>query len=105
MDANGVNAVLSELHDMIQDAKGVLLQADKCIINRDDALSLIEETIDQLPSEIKSARTIVDARNELIFQGKKEAESTLANAKNQAMFPTQHHSWAVEAVLQAGAVQ
>lgn len=79
-----VNGLLSELYDIIQNAKSSMFSSEKCIIDRDEAISIIEEIISKLPSELKSARTIVDARNELIIQGKKEAESTLTKAKNQA---------------------
>ena len=81
---NGINEILSELYDMIQEAKGAMLQPDKCVINRDDALNIIEEAIAQLPSEIKSAKTIVEARNELIAQGRKEAENAVATAKAES---------------------
>lgn len=81
---NGVNEILSELYDIIQEAKGAMLHPEKCVINRDDALNLIEEVIAALPAEIKSAKTIVDARNELIAQGRKEAETAVATARAQS---------------------
>ena len=60
------------------------LAADKCILERDKVLDLLDEIISQLPAEIKQSRTIVESRNELISQARREAEGILRKANDQA---------------------
>ena len=60
------------------------LAADKCILERDRVLDLLDEIIAQLPAEIKQSRTIVESRNELISQARREAEAILRQAQDQA---------------------
>ena len=40
----------------IQDAKNVPLSADKCMVERDKALDILDEIIARLPSELKQSR-------------------------------------------------
>ena len=60
------------------------LAADKCILERDRVLDILDEIIAQLPAELKQSRTIVESRNELINQARREAESILRQAQEQA---------------------
>lgn len=84
MDNNGVDIIIDELYEMIQSARNVPLTADKCILERDKALDLLDEIIAALPEDIKKARTIVSSRNELISQARKEAETAISSAQSQA---------------------
>ena len=84
MENNGVDVIIDELYDMIQNARGVPLASDKCILDRDKALDLLDEIITALPEDIKKARTIVSSRNELIAQARKEAEIAVTSAQSQA---------------------
>ena len=60
------------------------LAADKCILERDRILDMLDEIIAQLPSELKQSRTIVESRNELISQARREAEMIMRQAQEQA---------------------
>ena len=60
------------------------LAADKCILERDRVLDMLDEIIAQLPSELKQSRTIVESRNELITQARREAEGIIRQAQEQA---------------------
>jgi F0F1-type ATP synthase membrane subunit b/b' len=60
------------------------LGPDKCIIERDKALDMLDEIIAQLPAELKQSRTIVESRNELIGQARREAENIIRKAQEQA---------------------
>ena len=60
------------------------LSADKCIIERDHVLDMLDEIIAQLPGELKQSRTIVESRNELISQARREAEGIIRQAQEQA---------------------
>jgi cell division septum initiation protein DivIVA len=76
--------IIGVLYDMIQDARAMPLAMDKCIVERDKVLDLLDEIIAQLPVELKQARTIVESRADLISQGKREKEAIIRKAQEQA---------------------
>lgn len=84
MNEQHIEDIITTLYDMIQDAKSVPLAADKCIVERDRILDMLDEIIAQLPAELKQSRTIVESRNELIGQARREAESVIRQAQERA---------------------
>ena len=84
MNEHNIEDIISTLYDMVQDARAVPLASDKCILERDKVLDLLDEIIAQLPAELKQARTIVESRNELIGQARREAENAIRQAQEQA---------------------
>ena len=84
MNEQNIEQIISALYDMIQDARGLPLGADKCIVERDKVLDMLDEIIAQLPVELKQARTIVESRNELIGQARREAETVIRQAQEKA---------------------
>ena len=84
MNEQHIEDIITALYDTIQDAKSVPLAADKCIVERDRLLDMLDEIIAQLPAELKQSRTIVESRNELIGQARREAETIIRQAQEQA---------------------
>ena len=84
MNEQTLEDIISALYDMVQDARAVPLAADKCIVERDKVLDMLDEIIAQLPVELKQARTIVESRNELIGQARREAETLIRQAQEKA---------------------
>ena len=84
MKEQNVDEIISALYDLIQDARSLPLGADKCIVERDKVLDMLDEIIAQLPVELKQARTIVESRNELIGQARREAEALIRQAQEKA---------------------
>ena len=84
MNEQNIEDIISALYDMIQDARAVPLAADKCIVERDKVLDMLDEVIAQMPVELKQARTIVESRNELIGQARREAEILVRQATEKA---------------------
>ena len=84
MNEKHIEDLITSLYDMIQDARALPLAADKCILERDKTLDLLDEIIAQLPSELKQSRTIVESRNELIGQARREAENIIHRAREEA---------------------
>lgn len=83
-NANGVEEIITSLYEMIQDAWSLPLGAEKCVIERDKALDLLDEISNQLPGEIKQAKTIVESRTAVITNAKREAENILKQAEQRA---------------------
>ncbi len=84
MHDNGIEDIITKLYDMIQDARAMPFGADKCVVERDRVLDLLDEISNQLPGELKQSKTIVDSKQELIANAKKEAEGIIRNAQQQA---------------------
>ena len=84
MNTRNTEDIIGSLYDLIQDARSMPLASDKCIIERDLALDMLDEIIAQLPGELKQSRTIVESRNELISQARREAEAIIRQAQEQA---------------------
>ncbi len=100
MNEQHIEDIISALYDMIQDARALPLGADKCILERDKVLDMLDEIIAQLPAEIKQARTIVESRNELIGQARREAEAIVRQAQQQAEGLVTHEAIYQEAKTQ-----
>ena len=84
MNDRNIEDIIGALYDMIQDARSMPLAADKCIVERDRVLDMLDEVIAQLPGELKQSRTIVESRNELINQARHESESIIRQAQEKA---------------------
>lgn len=84
MSDRNTEDIIGALYDMVQDARSMPLSADKCILERDRVLDMLDEIIAQLPGELKQSRAIVESRNELVGQARKEAENILNEAREKA---------------------
>ena len=84
MSDRNTEDIIGALYDMVQDARSMPLSADKCILERDKVLDMLDEIIAQLPGELKQARTIVESRNELVSQARREADGVIREAQEKA---------------------
>ena len=89
--------IIGALYDLVQDARSMPLAADKCILERDKVLDMLDEIIAQLPHELKQSRTIVESRNELITQANREAQKIIMQAQEQAKEMVTQESIYIEA--------
>lgn len=85
MESNGnVLDLLDILYGMVTEAWSVPLGNDKCIIEREKAVELINDIKASLPSSVAEAQRLVSARDEFIGNAKREAEALRKNAEEQA---------------------
>ena len=84
MNEHGIEELIGTLYEMVQDARSVPFSGDKCSLERERVLDLLDEISNRLPGEMKQAKTIVDSRSELITSAKREAENILKAAQAQA---------------------
>ena len=84
MDNNDIIELLDILYGMVTEAWGVPLGNDKCIIERDKAVEIINEIKANLPTALAEAKRLVSARDEFIGNAKKEAEALRKNAEEKA---------------------
>ena len=73
--ASGVEELLDMLFDMVDEAKNVPLSSDKCMIERDRALDLIDDIRAQFPVELSEAKKLMASRADMIASAKREADA------------------------------
>ena len=81
---NEVLELLYMLYTMVSEAWGVPLGNEKCIIERDKVLNILDEIKAQLPVEIAEAKRLITSRDEYIGTAKREAESVRKSAEERA---------------------
>ena len=84
MESNNILDLLEMLYTMVSEAWGVPLGNDKCIIERDKFLNIVDEIKAQLPVVVAEAKRLVTARDEFIGSAKREAESIRRSAEERA---------------------
>lgn len=80
----GILELVEMLYNMISEAWGVPLGNDKCLVDREKALDLIEEIKNQLPAEIAESKRLVSRRDDFIQNAKREGESIRKMAEERA---------------------
>ena len=84
MNENTIEQLISTLYEMVEDAWSVPLSADKCVLERDKVLDILDEIRANFPNEIKMAREILEKRNSYIDNGKREADVMKKQAEEYA---------------------
>lgn len=82
--AGSVEELITMLYEMVQDARSVPLSSEKCVLERDKVLDLLDEVTAQLPNELKQARSVVENRQEILNNARNEAESFRKQAEDKA---------------------
>ena len=84
MEDKDVRRLLDILYGMVDEAKSAAFSPDKCVINRDEVLDLLDEIRGKLPLEMKKAQELIQARDEYVSAAKKEVEKMLRQAETDA---------------------
>lgn len=82
--ATGVEELVDMLFSMIDEAKSVPLSSEKCIVERDRVLDLLDEIKAQFPMEISEAKKLLAARGDYITSAKREADLIRKQAEEKA---------------------
>ena len=82
--ASGVEELLDMLFEMVDEAKNVPLSSDKCMIERDRVLDLIDDIKAQFPMELSEAKKIMANRASIIADAKRESELLRKQAEERA---------------------
>ena len=97
MSDRNTEDIIGALYDLVQDARAMPLAADKCILERDRALDMLDAIIQQLPTELRDSRKIMESRNELIGHARREADEIIRKAQEQAAQMVSQEKIVVEA--------
>ena len=55
MNEQHIEDIVTSLYDLVQDARAMPLSPDKCIVERDKILDMLDELIAQMPAELQQA--------------------------------------------------
>ena len=75
-----VHEKLDELTSLVEEARSMPMSAS-CIVNRAEVLSLLEELRELLPEEFRHAQLLLDDREAVVDEGRREALRVIAEAE------------------------
>ena len=75
--------MLRRLHELVASARPMPLSTS-VMVNRDEVLDLLDETIERLPDELRAARWLLKEREEYLAKVKREGEDILDQARTRA---------------------
>ncbi|MGN0551183.1 MAG: ATPase [Acutalibacteraceae bacterium] len=78
-----VEDLLSELREVIDEAKTLPLSGGKLVVDAEHIKEILEDIEDALPQEVRQAKAIVADRANIIADAKKEGESILRTAEER----------------------
>jgi hypothetical protein len=79
-----VEALLRRVRELIDSARPAALSAQQVKVDRDELLDLLDQAIERLPEEVRSARWLMKDRDEFLARSQREADDILAAARGQA---------------------
>src|SRR5262249_10277465 len=81
--AYDLETVLLQLREMIDSARTMPMSAS-VLVNRDEALDLLDEALHSMPEELRQARWLLKEREEYLAQARLDAEDLVEEARVQA---------------------
>lgn len=82
--AGSIEELLDLLYTEIEEAKNAPLSNDRCVIERDRVLDMIDDVKAELPVEIKRAKDLVANKNDYVASAKREADDLRHQAEDYA---------------------
>lgn len=82
-EARTLEALLRELRDMVDAARTMPMSAS-VLVNRDEALALLDQALRTFPAELRHAVWLLKERQEYLDTAKREADGLLESARVQA---------------------
>ena len=82
--ANDVTRLIDMLYEKIEDAKSPPLKPGFSMVDRDEALDLLDELRAQLPVELKRAQELLAAREKFVEDAKRDVDRMMRQAELDA---------------------
>ena len=102
--AGTIDELLEVLYTEIEEAKNATFSSDKCVIDRDKVLDMIDDVKAEIPVEIKQARELMTNRNDFIASAKREAELVKKQAEDYARYAVNEDTIKLNAEAQAESI-
>ena len=81
-DARALEDLLFDMRDLIETARMMPMSAS-VLVNRDEALSLVEDTLQTMPEELRRARWLLKERDEFLENARRDADAIVEAARVQ----------------------
>ncbi len=78
-----VEHMLRRLHELVASARPMPLSTS-VMVNRDEVLDLLDETMERLPDELRAARWLLKEREEFLAKVRREGDDILDQARTRA---------------------
>ena len=75
--------LLEHLRELVETARSMPL-SNSAIVDRDEVLELLDETLERLPEELRQARWLLKEREEYLERARRETDEIVAAARVQA---------------------
>jgi argininosuccinate lyase len=98
-----LHACLDLLRELLEGARSMPLSTS-AIVNRDEALELLDEVVLRLPEELRQARWLLKEREEFLERARREADEIVEAARSRAEHMVQRTEVVREAHRTARAV-
>ena len=95
-----VNDILDEIENLVVDARRLVF-TNKCIIEEDDLIRLVDDLRSELPQQISKANQVIEEQQHILEQANKEAARIIEQAKDYAMKLTDDSEIVQQAETQA----
>jgi len=82
--ASGIEELIDMLYEMVTEAWNVPFGGDKCVIERERLLDVIDEIKAKMPKELEEAQKLMASRTEYIEAAKREADTIKRVAEEHA---------------------
>ena len=82
--ANDVLELVDMMTTVVTEAWGIPFLSERCFVDRNVLLNLLEEIKSQLPAELAESKRLVASRAEYIANARKEAEAISKAAREEA---------------------
>lgn len=101
--SSSLSEILDDIENLVVEAKHVPF-TNKCVIEDDDIIRLIDDLRGALPQEIQEANQILREQDQILQSAKQEANKIVEQAKSFAAKLTQEHEIVQQAQSQAQAL-
>lgn len=95
-----VHDKLDELTAVVEGARSMPMSAS-CVVNRGEVLALLEELRGLLPEEFRHAQMLLDDRESVVDEGRREAQRLVVRAEEERLTLTSQTEVVREARLEA----
>ncbi len=82
-EARALEDLLFDLRELIEQARMMPMSAS-VLVNRDEALAIVEDTLAHMPEELRRARWLLKERDEFLAEARRDAAVIVDAARTQA---------------------
>jgi predicted phage tail protein len=95
--------LLDEMTELVETARAMPMSAS-CVVNRSELLGLLDELRDTMPAALAEAEEVLQDRDAVVDDGRREADQIVADAKKERQRLLSQHDIVVQAQAEAARI-